>query len=236
MSEPLLRARDLHRSYRSGNAEIRILQGLSLDLMPGEIVAVLGASGVGKSTLLHQLGLLDSPDQGTLEIEGRELAGAPGAVRDAVRNRSVGFVFQFFHLVPELTARENVLLPARIEAGLLEWFRVRGARRERAEALLGQVGLAARTRHRPAQLSGGERQRVAIARALMNDPRVLLCDEPTGNLDPETSRGVWDVLRGFRGRDRAILVVTHNEFLARDADRVLRLREGRLVEETPVPR
>ena len=161
--------------------------------------------------------------------------GGGGAARDRIRNTSVGFVFQFFHLVPELTALENVLLPARIRAGLLEWLRVRGARRDRARELLEQVGLGARTHHRPAQLSGGERQRVAIARALMNDPKVLLCDEPTGNLDPETSRGVWDVLRGFRGTDRAILVVTHNEHLARDADRVLRLQGGRLVEASLVP-
>lgn len=234
MSEVLYRARDLHRSYRSGNAQIRILQGLDLSLAPGEIVAVLGASGVGKSTLLHLLGLLDSPDQGTLELDGKEVGGGNGA-RDRIRNTSIGFVFQFFHLVPELTALENVLLPARIRAGLLEWFRVRGERRERARELLERVGLGARTHHRPAQLSGGERQRVAIARALMNDPRVLLCDEPTGNLDPETSRGVWDVLRGFRGTDRAILVVTHNEHLARDADRVLRLVGGRLVDAGLAP-
>ena len=244
MSEPLYRARDLHHSYRSGGVEIRILQGLDLDLARGEIVAVLGASGVGKSTLLHLLGLLDSPDQGTLELDGEVVGGADhrtswlsggGAARDRIRNTSVGFVFQFFHLVPELTALENVLLPARSRAGLLEWLRVRGARRDRARELLEQVGLGARTHHRPAQLSGGERQRVAIARALMNDPKVLLCDEPTGNLDPETSRGVWDVLRGFRGTDRAILVVTHNEHLARDADRVLRLQGGRLVEASLVP-
>ncbi|MCK6480535.1 MAG: ABC transporter ATP-binding protein [Planctomycetaceae bacterium] len=230
--EPALvyRARDLHKSYRSGEEHLRILQGLDLDLRAGEIVAVLGTSGVGKSTLLHLLGLLDSPDQGSLELEGRDLSSAGGMQRDAVRNRSIGFVFQFFHLVPELTALENVLLPARIETGLLDWLRVRGERRERARALLDQVGLGGRVRHRPAHLSGGERQRVAIARALMNEPRVLLCDEPTGNLDPETSRGVWDVLRGFRGTTRAILVVTHNEHLAADADRVLRLRGGRLVD------
>jgi lipoprotein-releasing system ATP-binding protein len=230
--ELVYRARDLHKSYRSGAEHLRILQGLDLDLRAGEIVAVLGTSGVGKSTLLHLLGLLDSPDRGTLELEGRDLSSAGGMRRDAVRNRSIGFVFQFFHLVPELTALENVLLPARIEAGLLQWLRVRGERRERARGLLDQVGLGDRVRHRPAQLSGGERQRVAIARALVNGPRVLLCDEPTGNLDPETSRGVWDVLRGFRGTTRAILVVTHNEHLAADADRVLRLRGGRLVDGT----
>ena len=228
MSDPIYRARDLHRVYRSGSARIQVLQGLDLDLVQGEVVAVVGASGVGKSTLLHILGLLDRPDQGILEFEGRDLADAGRAERDRIRNRSVGFVFQFFHLVPELTALENVLLPARIESGALAWPGRRSGIRARAADLLAKVGLAERTNHRPSQLSGGERQRVAIARALMNGPRVLLCDEPTGNLDPETSRGVWDVLRGFRGTDRAILVVTHNETLAGDADRVLRMRGGRL--------
>jgi len=228
MSEVLYRARGVGRTYRSGAAAIRVLGGLDFELRAGEIVAVVGASGVGKSTLLHVLGLLDRPDEGELELQGRDVGAAPGAERDRVRNEAIGFVFQFFHLVPELTARDNVLLPARIRAGVLEWLRVRGDRRARALELLDRVGLTERSTHRPAQLSGGERQRVAIARALMNEPRVLLCDEPTGNLDPETSRGVWEVLRGFRGTDRAILVVTHNEMLARDADRVLRLEGGRL--------
>jgi lipoprotein-releasing system ATP-binding protein len=233
MSEVLLRASGVGRTYRSGAAAIRVLGGLDLELRAGEIVAVVGASGVGKSTLLHILGLLDRPDEGILEISGRDAATVSGAARDRIRNEAIGFVFQFFHLVPELTAEDNVLLPARIRSGVLEWLSVRGARRAQAAELLGRVGLAQRATHRPRQLSGGERQRVAIARALMNEPRVLLCDEPTGNLDPETSRGVWDVLRAFRGSERAILVVTHNERLAGDADRVLRLENGRL---SPVPR
>jgi lipoprotein-releasing system ATP-binding protein len=228
MSEVLLRADAVGRTYRSGTAAIRVLGGLDLELRAGEMVAVVGASGVGKSTLLHLVGLLDRPDEGRLEIAGRDAAGVSGSDRDRIRNEAIGFVFQFFHLVPELTAAENVLLPSRIRAGLLEWLSVRGARRARAMELLDRVGLAQRTTHRPRQLSGGERQRVAIARALMNEPRILLCDEPTGNLDPETSRGVWEVLRGFRGSERAILVVTHNERLAGDADRILRLEGGRL--------
>ena len=227
---PLYRARGVSKAFRSGTERIRVLEGLDLDLRAGEVVAVLGASGVGKSTLLHVLGLLAKPDAGELALEGADLASIGGAARDRIRNRSIGFVFQFFHLVPELTALENVLLPARIESGLLSWPGAAGAKRERARSLLDRVGLTPRATHRPAQLSGGERQRVAIARALMNDPRVLLCDEPTGNLDPETSRGVWDVLRAFRGSDRAILVVTHNEALAADADRALRLVGGRLVD------
>jgi ABC-type lipoprotein export system ATPase subunit len=229
MSEVLYRARGIAKTYRSGTARIRVLEGLDLDLAPGEVVAVLGTSGVGKSTLLHILGLLDRPEAGTLELEGRDLSRAGGAERDRIRCRSVGFVFQFFHLVPELSALENVLLPARIATGSLEWPGSRGALRARAQELVERVGLGERALHRPAQLSGGERQRVAIARALMNGPRVLLCDEPTGNLDPATSRGVWEALRGFRGGDRAILVVTHNDALAADADRVLRLEGGRLV-------
>jgi lipoprotein-releasing system ATP-binding protein len=228
VSELLYRARGVGRTYRSGSAAIRVLGGLDFELAAGEVVAVVGASGVGKSTLLHLLGLLDRPDEGTLELAGTDLASVSGARRDAIRNEMIGFVFQFFHLVPELTALDNVLLPARIRAGVLEWIRTGGERRARARELLGAVGLAERAKHRPPHLSGGERQRVAIARALMNGPRVLLCDEPTGNLDPETSRGVWEVLRGFRGGNRAILVVTHNEMLAADADRVLRLEGGRL--------
>jgi len=229
MSEEVLyRARGIGKTFRSGAERLRILEGLDLDLRGGEILAVLGASGVGKSTLLHILGLLARPEEGTLELEGRDLAKAGGAERDRLRNRSLGFVFQFFYLVPELDALENVLLPARIDAGIAGWASVGAARRRRAGELLQSVGLADRARHRPAQLSGGERQRVAIARALMNDPKVLLCDEPTGNLDPDTSRGVWDVLRGFRRADRTTLVVNHNEALAADADRVLRLVGGRL--------
>ncbi len=228
MSEPLYRAGGIRKTYRSGAARIEILRALDLELRGGEIVAVVGASGVGKSTLLHILGLLDAPDEGTLALEGRDLRALGGAALDSVRNRAIGFVFQFFHLVPELSAEENVLLPARIGAGVFGWFRVAGERRERARALLDQVGLSGRRAHRPAHLSGGERQRVAIARALMNEPRVLLCDEPTGNLDPGTSRGLWEVLRGLRAEGRAILLVTHNEQLAADADRVLTLQDGRL--------
>jgi lipoprotein-releasing system ATP-binding protein len=238
MSEvpPVLRARGIRRSYRSGLEEIRVLDGLDLDLAPGELVAVIGSSGVGKSTLLHLLGLLDRPDEGTIELHGKPASGprrggsgAPGgAALDAVRNASIGFVFQFFHLVPELTAEDNVLLPARIRCGFLEWMREGADHRERARGLLREFGLADRMTHRPSQLSGGERQRVAIARALVNGPAVVLCDEPTGNLDPTTSRGVWDLLKGVRSRGAAILVVTHNEALAAEADRVLHLVAGRL--------
>src|SRR5688572_11038600 len=230
MSEELLRASGIGRTYRSGAAEIRILKGLDLTLRGGEIVAVVGASGVGKSTLLHILGLLDRPDEGNLELGGRDLSSVSGRERDRIRNLEIGFVFQFFHLVPELTALENALLPLRIRTGFLEWMGKGAAHRERALELLGRVGLADRVTHRPPHLSGGERQRVAIARALVNGPRILLCDEPTGNLDPDTSRGVWEILRGFRGTERAILLVTHNEALAADADRVLKLEGGRLTE------
>jgi lipoprotein-releasing system ATP-binding protein len=230
MSEVLYRASSIGRTYRSGAAEIRILKGLDLTLRGGEIVAVVGASGVGKSTLLHILGLLDRPDEGSLELGGRDLAAVPGAERDRIRNLEIGFVFQFFHLVPELTALENALLPLRIRTGVLDWLRHGRAHRATARELLERVGLGDRVSHRPPHLSGGERQRVAIARALVNGPRILLCDEPTGNLDPETSRGVWEILRGFRGTERAILLVTHNEALAADADRVLKLEGGRLTE------
>jgi lipoprotein-releasing system ATP-binding protein len=226
--EVVYRASGIGRTYRSGSSEIRILEGLDLELRAGELVAILGASGVGKSTLLHILGLLDTPDEGSLTLEGVDLAGVKGAARDTLRNGSIGFVFQFFHLVPELSALDNALLPARISTGVFDWWRHGAARREAARKLLIDVGLGERLTHRPAQLSGGERQRVAIARAMINGPRVLLCDEPTGNLDPATSREVWEILRGFRGENRSLLLVTHDERLAADADRVLRLEDGQL--------
>jgi lipoprotein-releasing system ATP-binding protein len=179
--------------------------------------------------MIQVLGLLDRPEKGSLLVEGRDVLAASGRDRARARNATFGFVFQFYHLVPELDALDNVLLPARIGTGTLEWLSQRGALRARARELLANVGLADRGRHRPSQLSGGERQRVAIARALMNHPSVLFCDEPTGNLDPRTKGGIEDLLFGSVSRDRALLLVTHDEGFARRCQRVLRLEEGRLV-------
>src|SRR5262245_899661 len=208
---------------------IPVLDGLELTLGMGESVAVVGASGSGKTTMIHVLGLLDRPDAGQLSIGGEDALAASGSRRAALRNRRLGFVFQFYHLVNELTALENVVLPARIGGGWWPSSGDRSAWRARARELLGRVGLSGRERHRPNQLSGGERQRVAIARALVNRPTVLFCDEPTGNLDPRTSRGVQDLLLEIGAESRAMLLVTHDETFARRCRRVMRLREGRLV-------
>jgi lipoprotein-releasing system ATP-binding protein len=229
MSEFLLEVRDVHKDYQMGSQQIHVLSGLSMTLAAGEIAAVVGASGVGKSTLLHILGLLDPPDRGTVLFKGEDLFALSANRRAARRNQVFGFVFQFYHLIPELSAVENVLLPSMIALGRGAWRRDRKEHRERARALLTEVGLEKRLKHRPSQLSGGERQRVAIARALMNRPAILLCDEPTGNLDPETSIGVRDALwRLNESRDQAILLVTHDSALASRADRILEMREGRL--------
>jgi lipoprotein-releasing system ATP-binding protein len=225
-----LEARGLHKAYRMKQETIQVLAGLDLALRRGESVAVVGASGSGKTTMINMLGLLDRPDSGAVYISGEDALAASGARRAEMRNARLGFVFQFYHLVNELSALDNVLLPARIGAGWFEW----GARRKemtaRANELLAQVGLSGRARHRPQELSGGERQRVAIARALVLRPDVVFCDEPTGNLDPRTSRGVQDLLLEVGGATgRAMLLVTHDESFARRCGRVLRLLEGRLV-------
>ena len=227
MSEPLLVARGVSKTYRMGSQELPVLSDLNLTLMPGEAVAVVGASGVGKSTLLHVLGLLDTPDAGEVIFGGEELSALPQDLRAEWRNRMFGFVFQFYHLIPELSALENVTLPGLMHAKRSE----RAGLRERAREILVELGLGDRLRHRPSQLSGGERQRVAIARALVNEPAVLLCDEPTGNLDPATSVGVQDALWALRERrGQAMLLVTHDEELAAKADRILRMTDGGLEE------
>ncbi len=233
MSDPAgapaaLDARGLAKSYTLGHETIRILDGLDLTVARGERVAVVGASGSGKTTMIHILGLLDRPDSGSLSVDGEDVLSATQARRTAIRNAAIGFVFQFYHLVPELSALDNVILPARIGAGW-GWLGAANAARSRGRELLAQVGLSGRERHRPGQLSGGERQRVAIARSLMQRPRVLFCDEPTGNLDPRTARGVQDLLLEMNAQERAMVLVTHDESFARRCDRVLRLVDGRLV-------
>ena len=219
---PLLAARGLVRTYRGAGRDIEVLRGLDLDLSAGESVAVVGDSGVGKSTLLHLLGGLDRPDGGSVLFRGRDVYAGDTAARAAYRNRRVGFVFQFHHLLPEFGALENVELPFRIG-------RRPGDPRPEAEALLRRLGVGERLHNRPSALSGGEQQRVAIARAVAARPDVILADEPTGNLDPGTARAVFDVLRDLqRERGFALLVATHSGRLARSCDRVLRLEEGRL--------
>ena len=225
MSEaPVLSLRDLHRTYRSGDRLLHVLEGAELDLSAGEIVGLVGPSGSGKSSLLHAAGLLERPTSGRVLMEGRDCTDLSDALRTRVRLAAIGFVYQAHHLSPEFTAVENVMLP-QLMAG-----RSPATARERAAALLAELGLADRQEHQPAQLSGGEQQRVAVARALANRPRILLADEPTGNLDPGTSASVFENLRAMvRGQGTAALVATHNLELAARMDRVLTLRQGRIV-------
>ncbi len=220
----LLTARGLFKSYRTPAGEVRVLQGLDLDVPQGEMLAVVGASGVGKSTLLHVLGTLDRPDAGSLVFGGEDVLALTEPRRCEFRNRTLGFVFQFHHLLPEFSALENVAMPLLIGGRPVE------EARERAAALLEDLGLAGRGSHRPGALSGGEQQRVAVARALASSPRALLADEPTGDLDRATGRLLHETLRSLvRSRGLTVVVVTHNEELARACDRVLELEGGRLV-------
>ena len=225
----LLQAVDVYKGYPMGSGRLEVLRGASLAVAKGELVAIVGASGVGKSTFLHVLGALDTPDKGRVFYGGEDVFALSASRQDALRNRAFGFVFQFYYLLPEFTALENVLMPAMVGRGVLAWLASRGRLRRKAADLLGRFGLGARLRHRPAQLSGGEQQRVAIARALINDPAVLLCDEPTGNLDEKTADAVLDDLWTLH-RDAGLttVIVTHNMDVARRAHRIVHLREGRL--------
>jgi len=223
MAEPVLRLVALERRYRTEAGELPVLRGADLDLHPGEIVALVAPSGSGKSTLLHLAGLLERPDGGEVVVEGRAAGTLPDDARTAIRRRTIGFVYQFHHLLPEFTAEENVILPQMADG------RPRAEAAARARALLSRLGLGQRLHHRPGRLSGGEQQRVAIARALANAPRVLLADEPTGNLDVGTAAVVFEaLLETVRGLGMAALVATHNPDLARRMDRVVTLREGRI--------
>jgi putative ABC transport system ATP-binding protein len=222
----LIRARDIVKQYVDGDGtEVRVLDGLSLDVADGDFVAVVGPSGSGKSTLLHLLGGLDVHYQGDVEVAGVKLAGLKDKELARFRNQHVGFVFQSFHLIPNLSAVENVLMPSHFGPASPE-------ARKRAESLLDRVGLLAKKDRTPVRLSGGERQRVAIARALFTGPRLLLCDEPTGNLDAATGAGVISLFEELHREGLTLLAVTHEERMSSAARRVLRLKEGRLVEES----
>lgn len=217
---PQLIARDLFQSFRMGPRRIEVLRGISLDVSPGEIIFICGASGAGKTTLLYTLAGLERPESGRVEFEGRNLYNGSSSSQARVRNRKMGFVFQGYFLLPELTALENVSLPGMIG---------RTSATKAAEESLAAVGLADRLQHLPAELSGGEQQRVAIARALVNDPDIIFADEPTGNLDSATGETIVDLLLNLaRDRKKSLLIVTHDTGLASRGDRELHIKDGRL--------
>jgi lipoprotein-releasing system ATP-binding protein len=223
VTTPLIVASKLVKGYRTAAGYVPVLDQLELQVGEGEMLAITGASGVGKSTLLHVLGTLDRPESGTVTVEGADVFRLPERDLREFRNRTLGFVFQFHHLLPEFTALENVMMPALIAR------QPASQARQRAETLLGQLGLQERGHHRPGALSGGEQQRVAVGRALALGPRALLADEPTGNLDQETGERLHDLLRALnRENGLTIVVVTHNERLAARCDRTLRLHDRAL--------
>jgi lipoprotein-releasing system ATP-binding protein len=228
----MILAENLHKTYRRHAEKVRVLNGLSLGVAAGEFLSIVGASGSGKSTLLHLLGTLDRPDEGAIHLDGRRIDNLPGRERDRLRNGVFGFIFQFYHLLPELTTLENVLAPLMVSSSVWRWFG--GGRREarkRAAAILERVGLGHRLKHRPRELSGGEMQRTAIARALVTRPRVLFADEPTGNLDVESGGEIVRLLRDLNRDDGVtIVMVTHNLELVSATDRVVRMTAGRIEE------
>jgi len=217
----MLTANEIKKIYKTGAKEVRAVDGVSLEIRKGESLAIVGPSGSGKSTLLHILGGLDRPTSGNVLLEGTDLYGMSDSRRAKARNLKVGFVFQAYHLLPEFTALENVMLPALI-----------GSRKDkdRASGLLESVGLGDRAHHRPGELSGGESQRVAIARALVNEPQVLLCDEPTGNLDSKNSDAIYGILLDLKKTSGiSLVIVTHDETVSKSLDRTIRLRDGRMI-------
>jgi len=221
----LLQTVNLHKSYFSGPVELPVLKGIDITIEVGEIISIVGASGVGKSTLLHLLGALDRPTDGTVLYEDQDIFGLTDRKLARFRNGELGFVFQFHHLMPEFSAIENVMMPALI-AG-----KNKARAREMAAEFLKKVGLAGREKHRPGELSGGEQQRVAVARALVNEPKIVLADEPTGNLDEKTSEEVHDLLWELNEQtNQTFIIVTHNQNLAQRADRIIRLADGQAKE------
>jgi lipoprotein-releasing system ATP-binding protein len=231
LDQVVLSARDLVKDYHVGGYDLRVLRGVSLDVHAGELLTIAGPSGAGKSTLLHLLGMLDTPTSGSVRHRGRDLATLSAAQQAYWRSRLFGFVFQFYHLLPDFTALENVAMPALVGAGVWGWRGQVRTARARAQQMLDLVHLGDRAGHRPAQLSGGERQRVAIARALINEPEVLFCDEPTGNLDSETGHAILDLLHEVqRTTDCTLMVVTHDDQIAAMGDRLVRLQDGRIAD------
>jgi len=238
----MLVAENLSKTYRRHAVQVPVLTGLNLTVESGEFLSIVGASGSGKSTLLHLLGTLDEADTGTITLDGKRIDNLPSRDRDLLRNRTFGYIFQFYHLLPELTALDNVLMPAYIQQSIFGWMQKRSYWRKQAEDLLRRVGLGHRMKHKPRELSGGEMQRAAVARALLTRPRVLLADEPTGNLDVNTGNEIVRLLRDLnREENVTIVMVTHNLEIVSASDRTLRMTAGRITEEraacsAPMPR
>jgi len=225
----LLGASGVTKSYKKGSLTIPVLRGVDFSVRQGEFTAIVGKSGCGKSTLLHLLGTLDRPDSGEIEFEQNRIDNLPQRSRDILRNRHFGMIFQFYHLLPELTTLENVLAPLMIDQGVIRYWMKRKQHLARAKQLLEMVGLTHRLTHRPRELSGGEMQRTAIARALISNPRLLLADEPTGNLDSQNGREIFDILKNLNQEQQlTIVMVTHDKSLAAEADSTVHLVEGKV--------
>ena len=230
MNEAVVSCKDLKKTYQ-GPAPVPVLLGVNLEVRAGEFLSVVGASGCGKSTLLHLMGTLDQPDEGSVALDGHRIDNLPSRSRDALRNRTFGFIFQFYHLLPELTVLENTLLPALVSMSRLRYYAEISELRRHAAELLDSFGLGHRLKHRPRELSGGERQRVAIARAVVGNPALLLADEPTGNLDTQRTGEIGAVLQELnRSTGLTIVMVTHNPGLARLGGRQIEMRDGRAYE------
>lgn len=235
-SLPQLSAVAMKKSYRKGDHVVPVLRGVDFSLVRGEYVSIVGQSGSGKSTLLHLMGLLDTPHFGEVRLDGQRIDDLPERARDQLRNRVFGFVFQFYHLLPELSLLENVLAPMMIRHSLWDYWRRRREFQDRAKEMVARVGLGHRLTHRPRELSGGEMQRAAIARALVGRPQILLADEPTGNLDAQTGREIVDLLHDLNQTEAlSIVMVTHDNQIAKEAKRTVRLSEG-LIQTTAAVR
>ncbi|MCH7685861.1 MAG: ABC transporter ATP-binding protein [Planctomycetes bacterium] len=229
IARPHIAAVALEKTYQKGQLKIPVLCGVDISIREGEFLSIVGQSGCGKSTLLHLLGQLDSPDVGEILLDGDRIDDLPAATRDQLRNRVFGFIFQFYHLLPELTLLENVLIPLMIRHSLAGYWKNRRRFRDQACEIINRIGLSHRLKHKPSELSGGEMQRAAIARALIAKPQILLADEPTGNLDAETGREIMELLASLNEEDHlTIIVVTHDDVIAKQAHRIVRLNQGRI--------
>jgi lipoprotein-releasing system ATP-binding protein len=224
----ILEARNLHKSYPMGRSRQHVLRGVHLRVARGEFVAIMGASGSGKSTFLHILGLLDRPDKGKVFFEGQEVFALSKRNQDQMRSRDIGFVFQFYHLLPELNVEENILLPLMVDSSVLGWPGRKQPAKKQVRELLTLLGLENQARQKPATLSGGERQRVALARALVENPKLLLADEPTGNLDSQAGKVILEHLKRLNQEGQTIIMVTHDANVAKLADRTVKLQDGKI--------